>query len=494
MSGAEPAAEGASAGREAGAGQVAGAGGQGRLLARLDRVPRRAVSRATAIAGFGLFFVFYCNFDINVSFIQTCQQVQPGCTPHTAPSWLTAPVALFLVGYMVGGLLLAPLSDRLGRRRGLLLTLAFGFAGSALTAVCVDYGVFVLGRAITGVGMGGTLAVANTYIGEIAPTSARARYTALSFVLCALGATCGIGLGLIGTTEPAAFPAGLPFALGGPVSADGWRVVHGLAAVFGAVALVAARSLPESPRWSLEHGRHEEAEGVVSTLERRVRGPLPEPEPAAEFEAPEHPEGGAAYRELLTDRSYRRRVLLLIAMWFTGYATVFGYSTGSTVVLAGLGFTAPVAGMISAVGGLGFLVQGLFSARWSEALERRYWLPVGAVLVLLGAVLIGVLGTNIAWAFVGSFVLFFGFNVWVPPTFALSAESFPTRVRSAGFGLVDGIGVLGGAAGVLVIAPLVPQMRPLPALLLLSAFLVVAAVLAQFAPRTRNRSLEDVSP
>ena len=114
--------------------------------------------------------------------------------------------------------------------------------------------------------------------------------------------------------------------------------------------------------------------------------------------------------------------------------------------------------------------------------------------MLFGAVLIGVLGTNIAWAFVGSFVLFFGFNVWVPPTFALSAESFPTRVRSAGFGLVDGLGVLGGAAGVLVIAPLVPQMRPLPALLLLSGFLVVAAVLAQFAPRTRNRSLEDVSP
>lgn len=463
-----------------------------RLLARLDRVPRHAVSRATGIAGFGLFTAFYANFNINVSFIQTCQQIQRGCAPHNAQSWLVAPVALFLVGYMLGGLLVAPLSDRIGRRRGLLLTLGFAFAGSLVTAVCGEYGLFVLGRAITGIGMGATLAVANTYIGEIAPSSARARYTALSFVLCALGATVGIGAGLVGTTEPAPFPAGLPIALGGFESA--WRLIYALAVAFGIVALVAARSLPESPRWLLEHDRVDEAESVVAALEQRARGELPEPAPAEEFETGEHETAGAAYRELLTDPGYRRRMFLLVAMWFTGYITVFGYSTGSTSVLTTLGFTAPVAGMISAVGGLGFLVQGLFSAKYSEHLERRYWLPIGAVLVLVGAVLIGAFGHSIGWAFVGSFVLFFGFNVWVPPTFALSAESFPTRVRSAGFGLVDGLGVLGGAAGVLLFAPLVPQLSPLPALLLLSGFLVVAAVLAQFAPRTRNRALEDVSP
>jgi putative MFS transporter len=85
---------------------------------------------------------------------------------------------------------------------------------------------------------------------------------------------------------------------------------------------------------------------------------------------------------------------------------------------------------------------------------------------------VATLGQHVGWAFIGSFVISFGFNVWVPPTFALSAESFPTRLRSAGFGLVDGLGVTGGAVGVLV----------------------VAAVIAQFTPRARNRSLEVLSP
>lgn len=238
--------------------------------------------------------------------------------------------------------------------------------------------------------------------------------------------------------------------------------------------------MPESPRWLLEHGRLDEADAVVTKLERRALRYGPLPEPAAPTPLPEHTAGRAAYRELLGNRTYRNRVLLLIAMWFFGYATVFGYSTGSTVVLTGLDFTAPVAGMISAVGGVGFFFQGLFSARWSEKLERRYWLPIGAGLTVLGSVIVALLGSDIGWAFIGSFLVFFGFNVWVPPTFALSAESFPTRIRAAGFGLVDGLGVMGGAVGVLAIAPTVTNLSALPALLIISSFLVVAAIIGQF--------------
>jgi MFS transporter, putative metabolite:H+ symporter len=465
------------------------------LVARLDRLPRRATAFAvTGIVGLGLMFIFFCNFDINVSFIQTCTQIRPGCTPATAQGAITLPVCLYLAGYFFGGLLVAPFSDHIGRKRMLLITLGAAAVGSVITVVAGGYGEFVVGRAITGIGMGATLPVANTYIGELAPASARARYTAITFVLCTVGAMFGIGLGLLFTTTAEPFPQGLPAALAGPGFETGWRWIYGIAVALGVVALLSTLRLPESPRWLIDHGRADDAERVVQALETRAsrQGPLPEPAPV--MTAPPAVAATQAYRELFSSSRYRRRMLVLIAMWFTGYATVFGYSTGSTVVLTSLHFAAPVAGMISAVGGTGFFVQGLFSARFSEALERRYWLPAGAALTVLGSVLIATLGQNIGLAFAGSFLVFFGFNVWVPPTFALSAESFPTRIRSAGFGLVDGIGVLGGIMGVLVIAPLVPKLTPLPALLLISGFLVVAAVFAQFTPHARNRVLEDLSP
>lgn len=465
------------------------------LLGRLDRLPRGAVRWAvTGILGAALFVVFYCNFNINVSFIQTCTQIRPGCTPENAGASETLPVVLYLVGYLLGGIAIAPISDRAGRRALVSAGLLFAVAGSLITALAGGYATFVAGRGVTGVAMGILLAVANTYIGELAPPSARARYTAITFVLCTIGATAGIWLGLLLTTGPAPFPAGLPFALAGTGLDAGWRWIYGIAVILGAGALVASRFLPESPRWLIEHDHLDRAAGVVARLEERARrrGPLAEAVPAPV--PPREETAGQAYRDLFTDRTYRARILLLIAMWFFGYATVFAFSTSSTSILTGLHFTAPVAGMISAVGGIGFFVQGLFSARWSERLERRYWLPVGAALTLLGCVLIALLGTDIAWAFIGAFLVFFGFNVWVPPTFALSAESFPTRTRSAGFGLVDGLGVSGGMVGVLVIAPLIPHLSPLPALVLVSAFLIVAAVIAQFTPRARNRALEELSP
>lgn len=68
------------------------------------------------------------------------------------------------------------------------------------------------------------------------------------------------------------------------------------------------------------------------------------------------------------------------------------------------------------------------------------------------------------------------------------------RAAPPGFGLVDGLGHLGGGIGVLLIAPQIPHMSVLAAFLVVAGFLVVAAIIAQFTHRTRNRRFEEVSP
>ena len=96
--------------------------------------------------------------------------------------------------------------------------------------------------------------------------------------------------------------------------------------------------------------------------------------------------------------------------------------------------------------------------------------------------------------FLGSILIFAGFNLWVSPSYAMTAESFPTRARTTGFAVVDGVGHIGGGIGVLIIAPFLPHMSVLWALVLVSGFLVIAAILAQFTPHTRNRALDQLSP
>jgi len=162
--------------------------------------------------------------------------------------------------------------------------------------------------------------------------------------------------------------------------------------------------------------------------------------------------------------------------------------------LTSLGYKPPEAGVIVAVGAFGFLACGVAAALWAEKLGRKAWLPISAAITVLGGVIVAAAGDTRIIAFAGAAIIFFGFNLWVPMTYARSAESSPTRARTTGFALVDGVGHLGGGIGVLVIAPLIPKMSVFGAFMLVSSFLVVAAVIGMFGVETRNKRFEEISP
>ncbi|UUT36244.1 MFS transporter [Microbacterium elymi] len=463
------------------------------LMARLDRIRTWSLSPAfLAIIGVGFLFTFYDIFDINVSFVQTCTQLVAGCTPENALASLPLPVVLNLVGYVVGTLVLSPLSDRIGRRNMLLITMLITGLGSLYTALSGDFANFTISRVITGIGIGADLAIVNTYIGEVSPKHSRAKFTTVIFIMSALGAFFGIWLGLFLTTPASPWPAGLPFALG---LESGWRWMYAIGAILAIVAIVLRFQLPESPRWLAERGRIAEAEAVAVSMEARAarRGALAEPTLTA---VPTHwpPARRVPYADIFGNPVYLRRTILLFFLWFFGYITVYAYAAGFTSVFTSLGFSPPEAGVIAAVGTLGFVGEAIIMSFIVEKMERRYWLPVGTIVTFIGAVVIAIGGQSLVVDFIGAILIFAGFNLWVSPTYALTAENFPTRARSTGFAIVDGVGHLGGGIGIMVLAPLIPHLSVFWALMLISCFLIIASILAQFTVHTRNRGLEDVSP
>ncbi|MFF7705702.1 MFS transporter [Streptomyces lydicus] len=473
------------------------------IAARLDRLDVWSLSYLfIGIIGVGFLFTFYDIFDINVSWLQSCVQLHSGCTPANAGQPLKTVLLLNLAGYAIGTVILSPIADRIGRKRMLMATLVLTGLGSLYNALAPDYTNFVIARTLTGLGIGADLAIVNAYIGEVAPKNGRARYTSVVFAFSAVGAFLGGFIGLFLTTPAAPWPTGLPFAIAGPhLEGSGWRWAYGLGALLAAFGLLMRFELPESPRWLISRGHLDEAELVVRDMELRAgHKKLLPPVPPASSVLPAVSLDKAPLKELLGSGFYLRRVVLLLAMWLFAYATVYGFSSGYTVVLAGLTkngkpvYSPPEAGLIAVIGVLGIIAAALFAAVFAERMDRRFWLPFGTVVTFFGCYITAIGGQHLYVAFLGSAIIFFGFDVWVGPTYALSAELFPTRARGTGFALVDGVGHLGGAFAILVIAPRLEHMSPLQAFLLIAAFQAVAAIILQFAPRTRNVPLEKVSP
>lgn len=476
---------------------ISGAGSSGAaLIARQDRIPIWSLSYLfIGIIGVGFLFTFFDIFDINVSFIQSCVALVAGCTPPTAANYLGLPVLLNLAGYIVGALILSPLADRFGRRDILLVTLVITGLGSLYNAFVGDYTNFVIARTITGIGVGADLALVATYIGEMAPNNGRAKYTSLIFVMSSLGAFLGIWLGLLLTTPATPFPLGLPFAVAGPGFENGWRWMYGIGALLAVVGILLRFQLPESPRWLIARGRVDEAEKIVTAMEHRALRRLSELPPIGSELHVHVGEMRITYMELLSNPMYLRRTVLLFFMWFIAFITVYGIGVGLTTILASLGYPPPEAGLIAAFGTFGFIAVALFDYGFGERLERKYWLPISAVLTIIGGLIIALSGAgNFAVSAIGSIILFIGFNLFVPMTWAWSAENYPTRARATGFALVDGIGHIGGGVGIIVLAPLFPILGPVITFLVLGGFLVVASVIAQFGTATRQKRLDEVSP
>ena len=470
-----------------------------KIIARQDRIPIWALSYLfIGILGLGYIFIFFDIFNINVSFLQTASVLLPQASSSTIVSDEGFVVLLNLIGYVIGALLLSPLSDRFGRRDMLIFTLLITGIGSIFNALVGNYTEFALARFVTGIGVGADLAIVNSYINEVAPKNGRAKYTSLLFILAGIGTILGVWLGLILTTPATTFPNGLPFALantGTFLATNGWRLMYGIGGILAFMGVLLRIGLPESTRWLMTHGRPKEAERIVSEMETRALErmeelpPLPDAIPVLQKPQP------IPYIEIMKNAMYRNRTILLLLVWFFGYMTVYITAAGLSSLLAGVGYNSPENGIVVSIGILGFIAAGIIASFLGDKMERKLWLPISAGLTLIGGVAIAFGVNDFPLAVIGAVVLFTGTNIWVPITYTWVSESFPTRARATGFAMADGLGHIGGGIGLIIVGALLASGQSILALFLIIAlFQIISAGIAQLGPRTANKRLDEVSP
>ncbi|TWC69530.1 MFS transporter [Herbaspirillum sp. SJZ099] len=229
--------------------------------------------------------------------------------------------SLYIGGAVAGALLFGRLTDKLGRKRLFMITLAVYMLATLATAFSSGFLFLALCRFATGLGIGGEYAAINSAIDELVPARVRGRVNLIINASFWIGAALGAGLSLVI----------LDARMLGPV--NGWRACFLLGAVLAAAIILVRRHVPESPRWLLMHGRREQAERIVAGIEAEVaaeHGALPVPE------LPRHGRRAGSGMLNLGEiahvllRHYRARslmvALMMVAQAFIYNAIFFTYS------------------------------------------------------------------------------------------------------------------------------------------------------------------------
>ena len=428
---------------------------------RLDRLPFTSEHRRLLVgsgAGWALDAM-----DVGlISFVMAALSTQWALS-DTELSWIGS---IGFVGMAVGAALGGLLADRIGRRQVFALTLlVYGLATGA-SALAGSVAVLLLLRFVVGLGLGAELPVASTLVSEFAPARMRGR------VVVALEAFWAVGW----------FLAALIGYFVVPTGDAGWRWALALGAVPAVYAVVIRRALPESVRFLEAKGRHAEAEQTVRRFER-LAGVEPVNSPPAE------PTDSTGF-STLWNAEHRVRTAALWAVWFMLNFAYYGafiwlptllVASGMSLVRS-FGYTL----VITAAQLPGYAVAAWLIERWG----RRATLATFLVGAAAASALFAVAGTEGAVLAAGILLSFFALGAW-GALYAVTPETYPTRVRGTGSGWAAGFGRIAS-----ILAPLaVPVLRSGGGTLLVFAAFAAAFVLAAGAtlllPERRGEVLQD---
>ncbi|XP_056438843.1 synaptic vesicle glycoprotein 2A-like [Gadus chalcogrammus] len=157
------------------------------------------------------------------------------------------------LGMMVGAFLWGAMADRIGRRQSLLISLSINSVFSFFSSFVQGYSTFLFCRLLSGVGIGGSIPIVFSYYSEFLAQEKRGEH--LSW-LCMFWMIGGIYASAMAWAIIPHY--GWSFQMGSAYQFHSWRVFVLVCALPSVAAIIALSAMPESPRFYLENGKHDE--------------------------------------------------------------------------------------------------------------------------------------------------------------------------------------------------------------------------------------------
>lgn len=375
------------------------------------------------------------------------------------------------IGQAVGAIFFGWLAERRGRVFSAKWTV---FLMSIMSIACVFSGDFMalfIFRFIQGIGVGGEVPVAASYINELSRAQGRGRFFMLYEMI--------FPLGLMISAQIGAFV----------VPSFGWKWMFLIGGIGGLIVFGFFFMLRESPRWLISKGRLDEAERIIEEIEASTDKRMP-----VANQVSSSTEKGD-WKELFST-FYRKRTLVVWGLWFSAYFVSNGLnnwlpSLYNTVYHLPVGDSLRAASLTNILQTIGvfacaFLIDKVGRKRWATiafvltgVLLTALWIS-GATspesVIYLGSAAYGMMGTITVLLY-----------LYTP-------EIYPTRMRVIGTAFATAWLRLASAIAPIMIGFILEVSGVSTIFILFASVTVVGAILAFKMIETREKVLEDIAP
>ncbi len=421
------------------------------IPARLDRLGWTPF-HTRMVAGLGAAWILD-GLQITISSSVTGELQSPATLGMTSTE-IGLIATIYLIGEMVGALVFGRQSDKLGRKRLLVITLMLYLLGTGAAAFTTGHHhgwllYFYGTRFVAGMGIGGQYAAINSAIDEMMPSKYRGRVDIWINGTYWAGAILGSFVSLIFLN---AFAVNV-----------GWRLAFLMGPVLALVVLVVGRTLPESPRWLMSHGRVEEAESELAKIEAVARQhgqDLPELDDSHAITlVPEKQYGYLVFLRLVFKTYPKRAILgasLMITQSFLYNAIFFTYALVLTNFYGISASKVPIYGLAFSVGNLAgpLLLGPLFDTVGRKKMIAGTYLLSGVLLAisawLFGADVLNATTQTITWV-----VIFFFASAGASSAYLTVSETWPIEIRAEAIAVFFAIAQIFGALGPLFFGALI---------------------------------------
>lgn len=445
------------------------------LLARMESVPHSAWHRRARITmGTATFFDA---FDaLSLAFI----------LPTLIGAWSLTPaqtgvlIGAGYLGQLAGALGFGWLAERYGRVRSAALAVGLMSVMGGVCALTGGFYALLVCRVIQGVGVGGEVPVAATYINELSRAKGRGRFFMFYELIFPLGL---MATGLIGAWLVPRF---------------GWQMMLLLGAVPGVVVALLISRLPESPRWLIHAGRLEQAERIVAQIEASTSERLAVATTSAQpvkqvLELPDAREQ-SLFAQLMS-RAYRGRTLIVWLLWATSYFIANGLNNWGPTIYKTV-YHLPLADALKAasLNNVFQVVATITCALVVDRIGRRWWAVGAYVVAALAFGYLGMTGAkDVTWV-IGLIVIGYGVTGATNTLLYLyTPEIYPTRIRAIATSVATAWLRLSSAIAPAIVGVFIGRGGIGLMFLVFAAAAILGALAAGYMIETRERRLEDIA-